>query len=154
MTMTTPSEPDSSTPAAQRDALLAELNTLLEAERAGARVALETGRALADARLAQLVEHVRQDEVRWCGMLLRAIRALDTTPTSQTGAFYGKAMAIADLEQRLVFLNRGQAWVVRKLKELLQRPLPDPLRADLSAMLAAHESNIGLVQDALPPQSS
>ncbi|MBO1111159.1 DUF6306 domain-containing protein [Bordetella petrii] len=145
--------PDSALPAAQRDALLAELNALLEAERAGARVALETGRALDEPRMAELVEHIRLDEVRWCGMLLRAIRALGATPSDLTGAFHGKAMAIADIEQRLVLLNRGQGWVVRKLQDLLQRPLPDFLRADLADMLAAHESNIGLVKAALPPQA-
>ena len=140
--------------ASQRDAVLAELNTLLEAERAGARVALETGRAVSDPQLAALVEHVRQDEVRWCGMLLRAVRGLDATPSDQTGAFHGKAMAIADIGQRLAFLNRGQGWVVRKLRELLQQPLPEPLRADLAEMLAAHEANIGLVNAALPPNAS
>jgi len=146
--------PDSALPAAQRDALLAELNTLLEAERAGARVALETGRALDEPRMTELVERIRLDEVRWCGMLLRAIRALDATPSDLTGAFHGKAMAIADVEQRLAFLNRGQAWVVRKLQSLLQGPLPDSLRADLADMLAAHESNISLVEAALPPKAS
>jgi len=145
--------PDPALAAAQRDALLAELNTLLEAERAGARVALETGRALDDPRMAELVEHIRLDEVRWCGMLMRAVRALDATPSGLTGAFHGKAMAIDDLGQRLAFLNRGQGWVVRKLQDMLQRPLPDFLRADLADMLAAHESNIGLVQAALPPDT-
>src|SRR3546814_10516795 len=98
-----------------------------------------------------MVEHIRLDEVRWCGMLLRAIRALGATPSDLTGAFYGKAMAVDDVEQRLAFLNRGQGWVVRKLQDLLQRPLPDFLRGDLADMLAAHESNIGLVKAALPP---
>lgn len=138
----------------QREAVLAALNTLLEAERAGARVALETGRAVSDPQLAELVARIHQDELRWCAMLLRAVRDLGATPSALTGAFHGKAMAIADLAERLAFLNRGQGWVARKLRELLQQPLPEPLRAELAAMLAAHEANIDLVNAALPPHAS
>jgi nitronate monooxygenase len=31
----------------------------------------------------------------------------------KVGAFYGKAMAIADLSERVAFLNRGQGWVAK-----------------------------------------
>jgi Domain of unknown function (DUF6306) len=128
-----------------RDALLTALNELLEAERAGARVAMETGREVTAPDLSDLVGDIHKDEVRWCGMLMRAIKTLDATPSSVTGAFHGKAMAIAGLEERLAFLNRGQAWVVRRLQALIPRVEDAALQADLQAMLEAHHLNIARV---------
>ena len=58
------------------------------------------------------------------------------------GAFYEKAMTIVELGERLKFLNRGQGWVVRKLREILPRVRDDRLHADLAEMLRLHETNI------------
>ena len=129
-----------------RAELLAALNELLEAERAGARVAMETGREIHSQELAALVADVHKDEVHWCGMLMRTIKSLGATPSSATGAFHGKAMAIPDVEDRLKFLNRGQAWVVRKLEALIPRLDVPQARADLEAMLQAHRQNIERVE--------
>jgi hypothetical protein len=131
---------------ASRDEVLAALNELLEAERAGARVAMETARDIPPSSLATLVQGIHKDEVRWCGMLMRVIKSLEGTSSSATGAFYGKAMAIDDVEQRLTFLNRGQAWVVRRLQALIPRIEDGPVRADLEAMLDAHIHNIDQVE--------
>ena len=125
-----------------RDELVDALNELLEAERAGARVAMETARDMPPCALTTLVQDVHKDEVRWCSMLMRAIKTLEGTASSATGAFWGKAMAIPDLEQRLDFLNRGQAWVVRRLEALIPRIQDAQIRADLALMLDAHRSNI------------
>jgi nitronate monooxygenase len=133
-----------SSPAA-RDEILAALNELLEAERAGARVAMETEREVSLPELAELVADIHKDEVRWCGMLMRTIKAMEATPSTATGAFWGKAMAIADVDDRLRFLNRGQAWVVRKLQALIPRIEDAAVRADLDSMLQAHHQNIGRV---------
>jgi nitronate monooxygenase len=130
--------------------LRAALNELLEAERAGARVARETAEQIGvGAAMHGLVLDIQHDEVRWCGMLMRVIRALPATPTDQTGAFHGKAMAIADLSERLVFLNRGQAWVVRRLQALIPRVSDPAVRAELQAMLDAHVENIARVEQRL-----
>ena len=129
-----------------RAELLAALNELLEAERAGARVAMETGREIHSQELAALVADIHKDEVHWCGMLMRTIKSLGATPSSATGAFHGKAMAIPDVDDRLKFLNRGQAWVVRKLEALLPRLDVPQARADLEAMLQAHRQNIERVE--------
>ena len=90
---------------ASRDEVLVALNELLEAERAGARVAMETARDMPPCALTTLVQDVHTDEVRWCSMLMRTIKALEGNASSATGAFWGKAMAIPDLEQRLDFLT-------------------------------------------------
>ena len=127
---------------ASRDEVLVALNELLEAERAGARVAMETARDMPPCALTTLVQDVHTDEVHWCSMLMRTIKALEGNASSATGAFWGKAMAIPDLEQRLDFLNRGQTWVVRRLETLIPRIEDAQVRADLSIMLEAHRGNI------------
>lgn len=125
-----------------KEELTAFLNELLEAERAGARVALESARAAETSDLRGLLTMIQKDEARWCAMLASHIKSLGVRPTTQTGAFYGKAMAIADLRDRIVFLNRGQGWVVRKLREMLPRLHDEQLHADLAEMLRSHEVNI------------
>ncbi len=123
------------------------LNELLEAERAGARVTLESARAAHEVRFADLLRAIHRDEARWCAMLARHLEARGATPSTKVGAFYDKAMAIADLRERIVFLNRGQGWVARKLREMLPRVRDEALRADLAQMLGSHESNIALAND-------
>jgi iron-sulfur cluster repair di-iron protein len=146
-----PQNPSTSAPASEatRAKVLSALDELLEAERAGARVAMETGREISSPDLASLVEDIHKDEVRWCSMLMRTIRSLGATPSSATGAFWGKAMAIPDVEERLKFLNRGQSWVVRKLEALLPQIELPSAREDLNAMLQAHRQNIALVESRL-----
>ncbi len=130
--------------------LAAQLNELLEAERAGARVLLETARALpADAApaLHALVQSIQHDEAHWCGVLLRALRGLGVQPGTRTGDFYGRAMALHDVGERLAFVNRGQGWVARRVRELLDalEPEHEALRADLQAMLQGHQDNLARV---------
>jgi nitronate monooxygenase len=134
-----------------RGELLAALNELLEAERAGARVTSQTAAEITAPELRQLIAGIRQDEARWCGVLTKAILSLGATPTRRTGAFYEKAMAIADLPQRMAFLNRGQGWVVRRLQALLPEIHDGRIRNDLVAMLASHEKNIRRVEIQLSP---
>ena len=124
-----------------REELSAALNELLEAERAGARVAQQSARG-APAAVAALLRAIQHDEAHWCALLTGAIRRLGGKPSRRTGEFHAKAMAIDDLPARLDFLNRGQRWVVRRLQALLPRLRDDRLLADLAAMLAAHEDNI------------
>lgn len=122
--------------------LLNALNELLEAERAGARVALGTRRQASDPRLKDLMKAIHRDEARWCAMLSTQAKRLGGTPSRKCGAFYHKAMAISDPFERLAFLNRGQAWVVRKLEALLPRVRDDTLHAALAEMLRSHVENI------------
>ena len=133
---------------AGKNELVACLNELLEAERAGARVTLETARAATDPAIAELMQHIQHDEARWCAMLLRRIRGLDGVASPRMGAFYGKAMAIDDLAARIAFLNRGQGWVVRKLREIIPRVRDAALHEDLNHMLSSHIANITLANSA------
>lgn len=130
-----------------QDELLAFLNELLEAEAAGARVTLMSARDAGDGPLAELMQTIHHDEAHWCAMLIRHIKLFGATPSQKIGAFYDKAMAIADLGERIIFLNRGQGWVVRKLREMVPRLRDEALQRDLSEMLRSHEANISLAND-------
>lgn len=131
---------------AGRDEILTMLNSLLEAESAGARVARRSRQDAPTAAIAGLMRAVLADEARWCAMLSAWIRRLGAEPSPRCGDFYGKAMAIADPLARLAFLDRGQGWVVRKLAELLPRVRDDALHADLRAMHDSHVRNIATAE--------
>lgn len=122
------------------------LQTLLEGERAGARItreSLQQARELGQAdELLALITDIQADETRYCSMLIGQIRRLGAEPSQEVGAFYNKCMALPDLAQRFELLNRGQAWVVRKINELLPQ-LDDPVLIDaLIEMRETHENNI------------
>lgn len=125
-----------------REEMLALLNELLEAERAGARGVAEMSKVPPFADRRDMLAAIAQDEARFCAMLNRHIVRLGGVPSKATGAFYGKLAAIADPAARLDLLNRGQGWVVRKLRDALPRLYDEALSADLSAMLRDHERNI------------
>jgi hypothetical protein len=125
-----------------RDGLVEQLNVLLEAERAGAQVGAHLEADAGDAELKALARVIRSDEARWCRMLIGALKSLGAEPSQVVGAFYGKAMAISDVQARIAFVNRGQGWVVRKLTVMLPQVRDDALHASLREMLVAHERNI------------
>lgn len=122
------------------DEILSFLGELLEAERAGVRVCHESLDQAKIDWMIDLLGRIKHDEGRWCAMLSGHIRRLGGVPTDRVGGFRDKAMAIPDLDERLVFLNRGQDWVVRKLRHMLPRVRDDRLHSDLSDMLHAHEA--------------
>jgi len=129
--------------------LISALNELLEAERAGARVLLETAQQNPPENLAVQINEIQRDEVRWCKMLINVIQSLDIEPSSKTGEFYKKAIEISDLKERLIFINRGQGWVVRRLSEIIPRIQDVNIRKQLEEMRDAHVDNIELVKKSL-----
>lgn len=136
-----------------RAELTAELNTLLEAERAGARVGAALERE-AEGEFQPIAHLIHADEIRWSRALYEALQALGATPSDGVGEFYDKAMAIPDFQARLAFVNRGQGWVVRRLRDLIPR-LSDPaLTATLESMLEAHVANISAANAALDGAAS
>lgn len=127
--------------------IIAKLQPLLEAERAGARIALDSINQL-DKDLANRVEtealfaHIKADETRYCKMLLEQIERLGGMPSKKVGDFYEKCMVIENVTERIAFLNRGQAWVVRKLDELLGSIADQELIAALKEMRDTRTTNI------------
>ena len=139
----------STAPIAGKAEVIAFLNELLEAERAGARVALDTAWEAAEPAMAEIMQGIRRDEARWCAMLLRQIERIGGEPSPCIGALHDQAMAIEDLKARVVFLNRGQGWVVRKLREMMPRLEDQTLYTDLAHMLSSHVANITIANSAL-----
>jgi hypothetical protein len=132
---------------ATKEELIAFLNELPEAERAGARITAESTRDADTGSIAELMRSIQRDEALWCAMLLRHIKALGAVPSPKVGTFYDKAMAIEELDVRIALLNRGQGWVARKLREMLPLIHGHQLHADLAEMLRSHEANIALTND-------
>jgi hypothetical protein len=134
---------------ASKDELASFLNELLEAARARARVTLRSALATANAPIAQLMRAIHRNESRWCAMLLCHIKALGAAPSPKVGAFYGKAMAIEEIGERIAFLDHSQGRVTHKLHEMLPRIRDDKLHVDLAAMRRSHETNIALANSVL-----
>ena len=55
---------------------------------------------------------------------------------------FASRIAIDGMAPRLAFLNRGQGWVARKLREALPRIAEDSVHAALKEMLETHDANI------------
>jgi hypothetical protein len=117
------------------------LQDLLSAERAGAKVAGDSLQQPCTQEQRQLLEQVRQGEIESCKLLLNCLQHLGLEPNKDTGAFYGKAMAIESLDERLLFIDKGQQWVIRKLREYLPGCQDPLLRSELQRMLEIHEEN-------------
>lgn len=130
---------------------IALLNQLLEGERAGARGIAEIVRHGAGASNPAVLPQIARDEGRFCAMLIRHITRLGGTPSTRTGSFYEKLIALGKSGERIDLLNRGQAWVVRKLRDALPKISDDALRRDLEDMLDVHQRNVQRCTDTFPP---
>lgn len=123
--------------------VIALLNVLLEAERAGAKVlAAFLDDYERDTPAWRQLSAVQRDEARNCAILIDLIRRLGGEPSHATGDFLGKALAVEGRAPRLKFLNRGQGWVARKIAEALPGVKDDAVRAALTAMHESHLLNI------------
>jgi len=118
------------------------LNELLEAERAG----VDTlSRLFPDARspdMLKLFEEVRSDEAWSCAGLVRSIKTMGGTISEKKGDFADKVMREPTLAARLLLLNRGQGWVVKRLDGLLREALPASVSDFLEEMKTRHITNI------------
>lgn len=131
-----------------REEVLSFLNVMLEAERAGARITALTATETTLPDMNELMRNVHHDEARWFAMLLKWIFRLEGTPSERTGDFYEKCLAVPGLFDRVALINRGQGWVVRKLREVLPKIRDSQMHADLTEMLASHEVNITRANEA------
>jgi hypothetical protein len=107
-----------------------------------------------DETFRDLARRLQADEIRWCRMLFHALSELEAEPSRGVGSFYENAMAIGDFNARLAFVNRGQAWVVRRLRALLPRVRDDGLHGRLKEMLDAHAANIDAAEALLGAEAA
>jgi len=126
-----------------REELAALLNVLLEAERAGARVLSAWLDELpVESAAWPRLRAVQRDEARNCARLIDLLVGMGETPSLKTGDFARRARESLGWEDRLAFLNRGQAWVVRTLSAALPRLADSRGREVLKAMRDSHRDNI------------
>jgi nitronate monooxygenase len=117
------------------------LQELLSAERAGARVMLDSARQTEDPQLLERLHALHQGEAESCRRLRRSLQRLGAEPGRELGAFHAKAMAIEEMAERLRFVARGQRWVARRLAQRLPRIRQAWLREELRAVLRLHRDD-------------
>ncbi len=120
------------------DELIDWLQTLMRAERAGARVMLDSLRQAEELVARNRLEHLHQGEAESCRRLRRCLERLGVTPDTGVGDFHASAMAIDDLELRFDFIGRGQRWVARQITQRLPEIDEPWLREELEAVLRLH----------------
>ena len=135
-----------------RAELGALLNELLEAERAGARLlSAWMAEAAPGSVFYQRLREVQRDEARNCAVLIHHILEAAALPSGLTGEFYDKGLRVQDWEARLALLNRGQAWVARRIAAALPRLGPCAARDALQEMHDSHLANIARCDALIAP---
>ena len=134
-------------PAMSRDEYGRLLNVLLEAERAGAKLlaAYVNELPIGSGELDTLSE-VQLDEARNCAVLIHLLLDADIEPSMAVGDFYRQGLELRGWRERLAFLNRGQAWVAKRIAAALPGISRPCARAVLQTMLDSHLSNIGICE--------
>ncbi|PJI50397.1 MAG: dioxygenase [Pseudomonas sp.] len=121
------------------DDLIHWLQTLMRAERAGARVMLDSLRQTDEPIVRQRLERLHEGEAESCRRLRRCLEHLGAKPDGGVGDFHASAMAIEDLELRFDFIGRGQRWVARQITQRLPEIDEPWLREELEAVLRLHQ---------------
>ncbi len=122
--------------------IIARLNELLEAERAGVEAATTLQRADAKGITDTELKKFGEDEASACAGLHRAILRYGGQPSMETGDFGRKVATLTTEGERLNLMARGQAWVVKRLDGLLGMPLDPETQAFLVEMREEHLENI------------
>jgi nitronate monooxygenase len=127
------------------------LNTLLEAERAGAKLlSAYMDQLPGEAALRAVLAEVQRDEARNCAVLMDCLARTGVEASRATGSFFERGLAIEAWPERLAFLNRGQGWVARRIAEALPRIDQPAVHEALKAMHASHLENIARCEDLSP----
>lgn len=126
------------------------LNTLLEGERAGAKLlAAYCDELPRDSDAYGRLSAVQRDEARNCAVLIHLLLEAGVAPTTAVGGFYERGLRIRGLRERLEFLNRGQQWVADRIAAELPRMSELPGQKPLQAMHDSHLVNIGICHERL-----
>ena len=126
------------------DPLVGGLNAILEVERAGTRI-LTALMATGDVPGANvLLAQVQRDQACNCAQLTRIVRRLGGAPSMAVGSLRDKVLALDGLEDRLELMNRGQAWIARRLDHIVPRVADADIRAELGEIRDTHRANIAV----------
>jgi hypothetical protein len=128
------------------------LNLLLECERAGARLlAVYSDELPRRSRASVALRKVQRDEAANCAVLIRLLLEAGVEPTRETGDFFRKGLAVRGWRERFELLNRGQAWVARRIASDLPRIRGKAAQAALRQMHGSHLVNIAACERLFPP---
>ncbi|HET7364475.1 MAG TPA: DUF6306 domain-containing protein [Burkholderiales bacterium] len=100
--------------------LVAFLNRMLEAERAGARALV----VFMDdwprhGPEWQTLRKVHEDEAHNCALIGEQLKRRGRDYSHATGEFYGKAVAVTGARERIGFLVKGLRWAIREFEQAL-----------------------------------
>ncbi|MGE0823360.1 MAG: DUF6306 domain-containing protein [Candidatus Binatia bacterium] len=122
--------------------LEAILNHLLEAERAGHLLLDAMTQETADPHLQDLFANFTDVETGDTTVLEGLIRLHGGSPSTKTGDFADKVLALDSLHEQINLLARGQAWVARKIEQALALNPPADIAAFLKEMANRHRHNM------------
>lgn len=114
------------------------LQMLLEAERAGALIMVDSLKEARDEALILQLEALHVSEAASCQRLRRSLKRLGAVPSKKVSDFHAKTMIIADMDERLMFIARGQRWVAKRIEEKLPTISQRWLYEELKAVLTLH----------------
>lgn len=115
---------------------------LLHAERAGAQLCAKLHRDAPSELYRDMLKDIGADEKKSCRGLINSLHELGEAPDDHVGDFVEKCLAIEGFIEQLKFLNKGQQWVIRKIKTLLPRIQQASIHAQLKEMLDDHQHNV------------
>jgi hypothetical protein len=118
------------------------LNALLEAERAGVATANHLLKQYPSEELDEQYKQLKKDEAWSCAGLHQAILREGGEPSIKTGDFVDKVMSLNTLRDKLILLNKGQAWVARKIDHAIAFGTLPETEAFLKEMKNVHHTNI------------
>lgn len=128
-----------------KDPLVDLLNRLLEAEKAGVETLDYLLKAYPSEGLETSFALVKEDEAWSCSGLIHSIQREGGTISKQVGDFTDKVKAMPSLKEKLALLNKGQAWVARKIDDALSYGMDTKTRDFLLEMKKKHEENIDMM---------
>lgn len=133
----------------EKQPLLELLNALLEAERAGVETANYLMKHFPSGKLDAQYKQLKQDEAWSCSGLHKAVIREGGKPSMKVGAFADKVVALDTLQEKLVLLNKGQAWVARKIDEAIACGTKPETEEFLKEMKDKHHTNINAMDQYL-----
>lgn len=125
------------------DELVGPLQLLMEAERAGARIAAHSLNQTKNPKYRAVLKDLHRREAKSCRLLRSSLQILDVEPSRGIGEFYDKAMAVPNMRDRLKLIDKGQAWVQRRLHKLIPCCAHRTMIPMLQEVLRLHSSNHG-----------
>lgn len=124
--------------------LIQKLTILLEAERAGVATARRMLAECSREEERALLERILDGERGSCRDLGKMLLHIGSKGSGNVGDFADKVMALPGLSQRMDLLIKGQQWVVRKIEDLLEEPLPAEIAEKLGEVHRVHVDNVEL----------